>query len=436
MRQNILSGTAAALFLATIATPLSGHSESVDETPQIRSASASARTLGSPTVNLPSEQKHNPGDSSSPHASGSGLPKSGSSQLVIESPTSPRASSFSGDANPAKPTVVKGEVVKMGEQLPASGGALKHPTPQNRTAVVAKVHSHILSGRRAATLYVRNIPVLTFIGAPTSDSPEPEKLGEQAETFPLKSTPDSTKALSSTDSPGIAVFAEFKFSSQQNESRQDALGRAPTPSDKSDPVWRASEIAAKLNDLNRQGIDGSKITVSPEGDRYQIKVGDTALALMDANTRLPDSTQDGQQDALQATNRLRRLLGNAEPLSTMPGLGSDWFDPTSGMIDRTVSGLASWYGPGFNGNMSASGEIFNQNALTAAHRTLPFGTRVRVTNMDNGTSVVVRINDRGPFSGDRVLDLSMGAARVLGLIQSGVAPVRLDILTQQTARNE
>jgi rare lipoprotein A len=436
MRQNILSGTAAALFLATIATPLSGHSESVDETPQIRSASASARTLGSPTVNLPSEQKHNPGDSSSPHASGSGLSKSGSSQLVIESPTSPRASSFSGDANPAKPTVVKGEVVKMGEQLPASGGALKHPTQQNRTAVVAKVHSHILSGRRAATLYVRNIPVLTFIGAPTSDSPEPEKLGEQAETFPLKSTPDSTKALSSTDSPGIAVFAEFKFSSQQNESRQDALGRAPTPSDKSDPVWRASEIAAKLNDLNRQGIDGSKITVSPEGDRYQIKVGDTALALMDANTRLPDSTQDGQQDALQATNRLRRLLGNAEPLSTMTGSGSDWFDPTSGMIDRTVSGLASWYGPGFNGNMSASGEIFNQNALTAAHRTLPFGTRVRVTNMDNGTSVVVRINDRGPFSGDRVLDLSMGAARVLGLIQSGVAPVRLDILTQQTARNE
>ncbi|MEO8891804.1 MAG: septal ring lytic transglycosylase RlpA family protein, partial [Coleofasciculaceae cyanobacterium] len=92
------------------------------------------------------------------------------------------------------------------------------------------------------------------------------------------------------------------------------------------------------------------------------------------------------------------------------------------------TGMASWYGPGFNGNQSASGEIYNQNAMTAAHKSLPFGTRVRVTNLDNGLTAVVRINDRGPYAYGRVIDLSAAAARALGVMQSGVAPVRLDVL--------
>lgn len=91
-------------------------------------------------------------------------------------------------------------------------------------------------------------------------------------------------------------------------------------------------------------------------------------------------------------------------------------------------GEASWYGPGFDGNYSANGEIFNRNAMTAAHPSLPFGTRVLVTNRDNGRSVVVRINDRGPFTGGRVIDLSQGAAALIGMIESGVADVQLDII--------
>jgi rare lipoprotein A len=90
--------------------------------------------------------------------------------------------------------------------------------------------------------------------------------------------------------------------------------------------------------------------------------------------------------------------------------------------------MASWYGPGFHGRRTASGETFNSGALTAAHRYLPFGTKVRVTNVRNGRSVVVRINDRGPFTGGRVIDLSKGAAAVIGVFQSGVAPVVLEIL--------
>ena len=88
-------------------------------------------------------------------------------------------------------------------------------------------------------------------------------------------------------------------------------------------------------------------------------------------------------------------------------------------------GMASWYG---ESQMTASGERFDKHALTAAHRTLPMGTRVRVTNTRNGKSVVVRINDRGPYSKGRIIDLSEAAARQLGMIDAGVAPVQLEVL--------
>src|SRR5215211_4214049 len=85
------------------------------------------------------------------------------------------------------------------------------------------------------------------------------------------------------------------------------------------------------------------------------------------------------------------------------------------------SGAASWYGPGFHGKKTANGERFNTNALTAAHKTLPFGTQLRVTNERTGKSVVVRINDRGPYAHGRVIDLSKAAAEAVGI--SGVGQV-------------
>jgi rare lipoprotein A len=88
-------------------------------------------------------------------------------------------------------------------------------------------------------------------------------------------------------------------------------------------------------------------------------------------------------------------------------------------------GKASWYGPGFQGKRTASGERFDMNQLTAAHRTLPFGTRVRVRNIKNGREVVVRINDRGPQIQSRIIDLSKAAAAELDLVRAGEAPVLL-----------
>ncbi len=97
-------------------------------------------------------------------------------------------------------------------------------------------------------------------------------------------------------------------------------------------------------------------------------------------------------------------------------------------------GLASWYGPDFHGKLTSNGEIYNMHALTAAHKTLPFGVYVRVTNLNNGKSVVIRINDRGPFIKGRIIDLSYAAAKKLGLDISGVAPVKIKVLKKYSPR--
>jgi len=91
-------------------------------------------------------------------------------------------------------------------------------------------------------------------------------------------------------------------------------------------------------------------------------------------------------------------------------------------------GMASWYGPGFHGKRTANGEVYNQHALTAAHRTLPLGTKALVTNVETGKSVEVRINDRGPYKYGRVIDLSYAAARRIGVCTVGTAPVQVTVL--------
>ena len=90
--------------------------------------------------------------------------------------------------------------------------------------------------------------------------------------------------------------------------------------------------------------------------------------------------------------------------------------------------LASWYGPGFYGNLTANGEVYTGNEYTTAHKSLPFGTRVRVTNPGTGQTIVVRVNDRGPFIGPREFDLSRAAASAVGLIGPGVATLQFEIL--------
>jgi rare lipoprotein A len=114
------------------------------------------------------------------------------------------------------------------------------------------------------------------------------------------------------------------------------------------------------------------------------------------------------------------------PLAKIPA-------PSQPLLVET--GLASWYGRRFHGRLTASGEVFNQEKFTAAHRTLPWGTRVKVTNLNNGKSVEVRINDRGPFGKGRIIDVSRAAARVLGMVESGITTVRVEWLPDTEKSN-
>jgi rare lipoprotein A len=105
---------------------------------------------------------------------------------------------------------------------------------------------------------------------------------------------------------------------------------------------------------------------------------------------------------------------------------------TKGLADLDVGlkerGIASWYGDDFQGLQTANGETFDMEAMTGAHRTLPLGTIVKVTNVTNGRQVKIKINDRGPYVGGRILDLSYGAARELGMVGKGVAPIQIEVL--------
>lgn len=292
--------------------------------------------------------------------------------------------------------------------------------------VITKIQPHEITGKPAATLYVRNIPVLTFIESVdmTGDSNSEIEMGLPGSGLEAK----GLRELSSLGSNAIAQM--------QSENPRD-------------PVSRAEAIASSLNQL-RQSNATPEITLDWNGeldeegypirDSYLIKVNGMNLVAIDEQTRLPDTTNDLAQDAIQATNRLRRLIASASPIAEIANRPQPRPEPepptlqavTPEYLQYQINGMASWYGPGFHGRMSASGEIFDENALTAAHLYLPFGTQVRVTNLDNGNSVVVRINDRGPYTGGRIIDVSAAAAQNLGMINSGVAQVRLDILGSST----
>lgn len=122
------------------------------------------------------------------------------------------------------------------------------------------------------------------------------------------------------------------------------------------------------------------------------------------------------------TSRAARVAHAARPAASVLPSDVSLAAPSGG--GRT--GIASFYGGGHHGGPTASGERFNQYAMTAAHRSAPLGSSMRVTNLSNGRSVVVRINDRGPFVGGRIIDLSKGAAQQLGFINAGLAKVRVE----------
>ncbi|MCS7030863.1 MAG: septal ring lytic transglycosylase RlpA family protein [Gloeomargarita sp. SKYG116] len=268
----------------------------------------------------------------------------------------------------------RSEVFKVGERTPAAAPTLR-------------VYPHTLNGQPAATVLVHNIPILTFVGRTS----------------------------------GVVADAGVKVANAQ-------------PSG-GDPLLPATQFIARLHRLLQQRWDAKDLqVVMDERQQLWLQYRHERLLHFDPSVTFDGASADPVQNALQMTNRLRLRLGNAPPLTAVATPANQPFSPQRvwsaavGSVRAVLRGWASWYGSEFRGQRTASGEPFNPQDLTAAHRTLPFGTRVRVTNLRNGRSVVVRINDRGPHLPGREIDISARAARILGLIQMGTAPVRLEVL--------
>ncbi len=138
------------------------------------------------------------------------------------------------------------------------------------------------------------------------------------------------------------------------------------------------------------------------------------------------STQAASQPAVTSTTPSKKNYKH--PTMRPYTIHGKRYYPTVVRVGETFDGRASWYGPKFHGKLTSNGETYNMYASTAAHKTLPMNTIVRVTNVENGTSTVVRINDRGPFVKSRIIDLSKKAAKEINMLAKGTAKVRLDIL--------
>lgn len=185
-----------------------------------------------------------------------------------------------------------------------------------------------------------------------------------------------------------------------------------------DDGTRANAIAEALNKAYAKGgLRPDMITPGRRGNNYVILAGREPLITIDEKLAVSQGARPATL-VLSWIDNMRTAMGGV-PFAQQASRGGAFFAGTR-------IGHASWYGPGFNGRRAASGERFDQNMMTAAHKTLPFGTLLLVTNLRSQRSCIVRINDRGPYVAGREIDLSAAAARTIGV--GGVATVRIDIL--------
>jgi len=181
---------------------------------------------------------------------------------------------------------------------------------------------------------------------------------------------------------------------------------------------KAEDLAGKLQDLfEDRKFSPDELVPAKAGTTASLQIEGTTVISVDPTTTTEAQTS-GREIGFKMANAIRSAC-DAPSLPASFLKPSDHHDKLAGCF----SGTASWYGPHFHGRKTSDGSRFDQEKLTAAHRSLPFGTRLLVTNRKTGQSCVVKVNDRGPFIGHRVIDLSKGAARQLKMLSSGVAMV-------------
>jgi rare lipoprotein A (peptidoglycan hydrolase) len=161
-------------------------------------------------------------------------------------------------------------------------------------------------------------------------------------------------------------------------------------------------------------------------------LGQSCGAISDVSQRISELSErryDESTETTQVTNETILSDVTIQKASVQKASVESGRKKSSKPVSKhALNGKASWYGPRFHGKKTASGEIYDQGKLTAAHKTLPLGTKARITNLDNGTTVEVEINDRGPFIDGRIIDLSRAAAGALGFVELGLAPVQVEVI--------
>lgn len=211
---------------------------------------------------------------------------------------------------------------------------------------------------------------------------------------------------------------------------------------------KAEDIAIKLQALlEDKKLNVNDLLPSRFGDSVGLQLHGTTVLSFDLNDTANDATdKDADKEKVarakemswSLVNDIRAAYGAPLLPQALNGRIAEQNGLAASMARRlahagkavsSFTGKASWYGPHFHGRRTSDGTIYNQDGMTAAHRTLPFGTRLLVVNRNTGESCVVKVNDRGPFVGDRVLDLSRGAARQLNMMNAGVVPVACLVLS-------
>jgi rare lipoprotein A (peptidoglycan hydrolase) len=220
---------------------------------------------------------------------------------------------------------------------------------------------------------------------------------------------------------GSAILAAMVIASPASAETQSTDGSKTATSTTRTPRFTSRQgLAFEAPSIPRFGTP--KAVASNEQPQATGRVFYQRPAKSTSKVATPRSTQTNKVSAQQVSNS---RSGFSLSKMVKPASSSKPSYMSTGLLQ---SGKASWYGSDFHGGKTANGETYDMNSQTAAHRTLPFGTMVKVTNLNNGQETVVRVNNRGPFREGRIIDLSKGAASQLGMISRGIASVKLEVL--------
>lgn len=213
----------------------------------------------------------------------------------------------------------------------------------------------------------------------------------------------------------------------------EEVARFKASDDNDDAIEEAENLAVKLSELvSDKKFDASSLLPTRDEDKVSIKhEGNTILTFDPFAGQVADENNSGKktfETSMHLCNVIRTAFGaNALPAG-FPDITDKALAPRLDLLGHTFSGAASWYGGRFNGRRCSDGSRFSEERMTAAHRSLPFGTKLLVKNRRTGDTCIVEVNDRGPFIGNRVIDLSKAAAKQLNMVGSGIAMVDCQII--------